>query len=238
MGGLGIGQINNYAAGGATTLFGLHQYFEGKKMEKGNKRPTYEIPPEIQQNLTASQHAALQGLPEEQKRQYLSNLQRSGAYALSQSSSRKGGLAGVASVNDQQNQGYSNLLSQDAGARMENQKAVYGMRQNMADYKDQAFQFNRVDPFYELQARAEAMKGAGIQNIGNSFQIAGGGQGSGGTGTVQQQAPNRQYVDPNQGSKMNYQTNLNQNQYYNPYGQGSQSGTMVNDNPYQMGNIG
>lgn len=235
----GLGAVNNYAAGAGTMLFGLHQYLEGKKIAKGNNRPTYEIPPEIAQNLSQAQQQALQGLPEEQKQQYISNLQRSSAYGLSQLGSRKAGLSGIAAINQNQNDAYGNLLAQDSAARMQNQQQLYGQRQNMADYKTQAFQFNKVDPYYETLARSEALKGAGIQNIGNSFQIAAGKQGSGENPAPQQQTPQlrNNYVNPDDSFMRAYQQGYNANNYYNPNSSQSQSGTMVPDGRSYMGNV-
>jgi hypothetical protein len=175
---VGMGSINGWAAGAATTALGLHQYYKGKRMRDKNKRPTYEIPQEIQQNLSQAQQMALQGIPEEQKQQYLTNLQRGSAQALASSGSRRGGLAGIAGINQQQNDAYGNLMSMDAQARFQNQGVLMGQRQAMADYRDQAFQVNKMNPYYEKEAEGLAMQGAGQQNIGNSFQIA---QGKGGT---------------------------------------------------------
>jgi len=89
-------QISNWAGGGASTTLGAVQLAYGLYKQKRNKRPTYEIPEEIQQNLNQAKQMALQGIPEEQKQQYLANLQRGSAQALASSGSRRGGLAGIA----------------------------------------------------------------------------------------------------------------------------------------------
>ncbi len=234
MGAPGIGTINNWAAGIGTGLFGYHQYREGKNLSKGNNRPTYEIPPEIAQNLTQAQQQALQGLPEEQKQQYISNLQRSSAYALSQTGSRRGGLAGVAAINQNQNDAYGNMLAQDSAARMQNQQQVYGQRQNMADYKDQAWKVNQFDPYGLTLAKSEALMGAGIQNMGNSFQIAGGKSGNAENPYKAPQQTNltagTNYLSNDNSYMRGMQVGQNQNNYYNPNSPYSQSGTMIPDN--------
>lgn len=209
------GSISNWAGGGASTTLGAVQLAYGMYQQKKNKRPTYEIPQEIQQNLTQAQNMALQGLPEEQKQQYLSNLQRGSAQALASSSSRGGGLAGIANINQQQNDAYGNLLSMDSQARNQNQQLLMGQRQTMADYKDQAFQINKVNPYYEKTSQNNAMMGAGMQNMSQGFQ-AGNTGGSGGyenTGGKSQQQ-----VTPQSG-----------NQYYSP--NGNDATGMYNFNP-------
>ncbi len=154
-------------------------------------RPVYNIPPEVQQGLALADQQAAQGLPAAQKEQYITNLQRGTAYGLSQIGSRKGGLAGLGTLNEQQNQGYANLLSQDSAARMQKQQNVFGQLQNVANYKDQAFQINKENPFYEKMARDQANRGsfmqnvnkysqAGIASLGSQSSSGGGGQPGGG----------------------------------------------------------
>lgn len=230
------GQIGAWAGGGATTTLGAAQLLYGMYNQKRNKRPVYEIPQEVQQNLNQAQQEALGGLPEEQKQQYLSNLQRSSAYALGQTSSRKGGLMGIEAANDMQNQGYANMLSMDAQARQANRDKLYGLRSTMGGYKDQAFQLNKLNPYYEETARNESMMGAGMQNVSQGFQAGntgGGGNYGSGSGKSQQvvtPASGNQYYTPNP-----YSQDGSGMQNYNPY---SQNGSIVPDGGNPYGNIG
>ncbi len=160
-------------AGGIQAGIGAHRQ---KKLDKN--RPVYEIPEEIRQNLTQAQQQAQQGIPEEYKQQFLSNLERGSAQALQGISSRKGGLIGIGALNQQQNDAYANLMSTDAQARMQNQGALMNQRQQMADYKDQAFEFNKVNPYNRASDRNQALIGAGMQNISSGLQMGLGGMGS------------------------------------------------------------
>lgn len=226
---IGMDSINGWAAGASTTALGLHQYYKGKKMRKNNKRPTYEIPEEVKQNLSQAQNMALQGLPEEQKQQYLSNLQRGSAQALSSSSSRGGGLAGIANINQQQNDAYGNMLSMDSQARFQNQGVLMGQRQNMADYRDQAFQVNKMNPYYEKEAEALAMQGAGQQNIGNSFQIA---QGKGSSGMGGAGGSDQGKMSEQTGGQQNPYGKSNMGTYDNPQTQNMFNRAGDQNNPY------
>lgn len=163
-------QISNWAGGGATTTLGAAQTAYGMYLKNKNKRPEYSIPNEIGQNLTDAQRMALQGLPEEQKQQFINNIQRGTAFGMSQLGSRKAGLAGLATMNQQQQDAYGNLLSMDAQARQQNQANLMNQRQVMADYRDQAFQLNKLNPYYEKTAQSEALMGAGMQNMSQGFQ--------------------------------------------------------------------
>jgi len=169
---------------------GIAQRRKGKKLEEATERPDYEIPAEVFQNLSQAQQMALQGLPAEQKAQYLQNLQQSGQFALSQSGSRKAGLTGIGQMQQQQQLGFQDLLARDSAARQQNQMQVMQQRQNVAGYRDQAFQLNQLNPFYEDVAQARGLQSAGMQNIFTGFenaaysggQFAEGFQGVGGAG--------------------------------------------------------
>lgn len=228
--GIGAGSISSWIGGGATTTLGAVQTLYGLYKQKHNKRPEYQIPDEINQNLSSAKsyaaQSALEGLPEEQKQQYLSNIQRSEAYGLNQLSTRKAGLAGIASLNQNSNDAYGNLMAQDAGQRIQNQRygqqLVAGANQNLADYKDKSFEFNKVNPYYENTARNNAMIGAGIQNVSQGLQSSNSGGNYG--QQTQQQTPQVNQWNPQSG-----------NQYYSPAN--NQMG-MTNYNPYsQNGSI-
>lgn len=167
----------------ATVAVAEYAYEEYQADEAAKNRPVYQVPEEIKQNLTQAQQQALQGLPEEQKRQYIENIQRGSAQSLSASQSRKGGLSGVTAINQQQGQAYNQMLSMDAQARRENQRALMQQRGVMADYKDQAFQFNVVDPYYEKIAGDKQRSQDLAQNLTSAGGMA---SGVGGTGTKTQ----------------------------------------------------
>jgi len=168
--------------GGATAVTAGAQYFWNKHEQKKDEanRPQYQIPPEVAAGLTEAERQALQGLPEAQKQQYVTNLQRGTAYGLSQVGSRKGGLAGLGTLNEQQNQGYANLLSQDSAARIQNQKNVFGQLNNVAENKQQQFQLNQLNPYYEHISRSNANRGALMQNLNKAVQLGASGAMSGG----------------------------------------------------------
>ena len=159
-------------AGAGLALSGI-EYFQNKKQQARDEamRPKWETPAEVGQGLTLANQQALQGLPEEQKQQYLQNLQRTASYSLGQQSSRKGGLAGLASLNENLFQGYGNMLAQDSAARQANTNKIYGQLQNVADYKGLGFQINQSNPYYENVARTSANRGTFYQNLNKTAQL-------------------------------------------------------------------
>ena len=145
-------------------IVGAAQGFKGRNILKNTTRPDYEIPEEIKQNLTQAQLAELEGLPAEQKAEYLKQINRSASSALANSSNRMAGISGLGGILDSQNNAFSNLLSMDAQARDRNRANTSMARNQMASYKDNQFQLNKMDPFMNKVAEGQALTGAGIQN--------------------------------------------------------------------------
>ena len=168
------------AAGAAVGLgVGLAQYYKGKQLEKSTVRPTYEIPQEVYQNQQQLDRMAQQGISAPSENKYFQEQQQNAAYGLNQIGSRKGGLAGVGNINSQLQQGNYNFLVADSEQRNKNMQAQMAGRQNLADYKGQEFQFNKLNPYYENVSKAQGLMGSGMQNIatqgGNLLYAAGNG---------------------------------------------------------------
>lgn len=170
----GIGQ--QIASGAGTGglvggLLGASEYAinENAYNKQAANRPQYQIPAEVQQGLSYAENNALEGLPEEQKQQFVSNLQRGASYSLGQTQSRKGGLQGIAALNENQNTSYGGLMASDAAARYERQKNVYGQLSNVADHKSMQFQVNQLNPFLQKQEYDAAQRGAAEQNINSGI---------------------------------------------------------------------
>jgi len=103
------------------TGYGISQQQKAEALDRQNARPKYNVPEEIRKNLNQAQLMALEGLPDEQKQQFVNNIQRSQQFGLQSLSSRKSGLAGLGSLVQQGNDAYGNLLSQDVAAKQRNQ---------------------------------------------------------------------------------------------------------------------
>lgn len=158
--------------GGIQSAAGIAQYLKGKKMAKQNARPDYVIPEEIGQNLSQAQMQALEGLPPEQKKQYVENIQRQQNFGLSALGSRKAGISGLAALTQQGSDAYSDLLSKDAAARQQNLQNLMGAREQMAGFKDKEFELNKLLPFQQKAEAAQGLTGAGLQNIMGGLQSA------------------------------------------------------------------
>jgi len=142
-------------------------------------RPKYTIPDAIKQNLTMAQQRALQGLPAEQQELFIQNLNRGTSYGLRELSSRNGGLAGVAELNQQRNDSLGQLNAANSQARLQNEKDLMGVNNEVAGYTDQAWKLNEQNPYYETVARNQAQRGANVQNATRGLQAFGQSYGTG-----------------------------------------------------------
>ena len=146
--------------------FGQYQYLQGLKEKDAleGERPEYEIPEEYAQNLSQAQMMALEGLPAEQKKQYIENLMRTTTGMLSNLTGRKSGLVGVGGVGQMEADMYRNLLGADVTARMANQQTLMGERRGMAEQKAMQWQINQMQPYLQDYNQAQGLIGAGAQN--------------------------------------------------------------------------
>ena len=149
---------------------GIYQAVRGNQLRNSMDRPTYEIPQEILDSLTDAQIQALRGMPAEQKEQYLSNIMRAQQASLDAMGDRKAGLAGLPGVQQTALDAYRNMLSMDAQQRQANEQALQNTRGVVAGFKDKEFEYNQALPYQQTMAAAEAMTGAGMQNIVGGVQ--------------------------------------------------------------------
>lgn len=172
--------IAGIASAGISAGMGAYQMYQGSQQEKAGKnamkglvQPTYQIPEELKKNLTESELRALEGLPTEQKMEYVKNIERSQQAALQSSADRKGGLLGIQQATNQATDAYTNLVSMDAAQRAANQAMVQQNRNAIAQAKDKQFDVKEGRYQQGLQS-AQAMIGAGQQNfMGGLDTIAG-----------------------------------------------------------------
>lgn len=176
-GGGGIGQSTANMAGGL--LSGVVGFFQRRKAKRELaklQRPNYEIPNEVMQNQKMAQQAAQEGLPSQQYNQAMQNVQRQQNRALSAAGSRRGALMALPGINQQANDQLMNLDVKDAQARMSNQQQLYGVNSQVGQYRDKAFNINRMQPYTEDKNYYNNLLASGNQNLlaGADKFIAGG----------------------------------------------------------------
>jgi len=161
----------------ASSLYGMYKGNEQKKAgEKamGNLvKPTYEIPKELYENLSDAEKMEVEGLPAEQKKQFVQNVSRAQQSALKNQADRKGGLMGLQSSLQAETDAYTNLSSMDAAAQKESelrkQQEIKNARGAIAQAKDTQFNAQNADYQQGLQG-AQGMIGSGMQNVMGGIQ--------------------------------------------------------------------
>ena len=176
--------------GGIKMYQGYQQKKKGEAMEAGLDKPQFEIPPEIEKNMSMAEKLEYQGLPPEQKQAFLDNQQRALQAAMRSSSDRRGGLGIISQIQGQQNISNRQLMLDDIKARQDNMKFAMQQREVMAGYKMKRFEHEYNEYSADLDY-ARAITGAGMQTqqsgmnqmiTGVAGGIAGGIAGSVGTG--------------------------------------------------------
>src|SRR3972149_6619012 len=155
------------------------KWYQGNKQKKAGEqalkslvKPTYQIPEELKQNLKESELRALEGLPTEQKIEYVRNIERNQQQSLWGASQLKSGLMGIQSSTSQATDAYTNLVSIDAAQRAANEAIVQRNRAALADARDR--EFGVIDGRYQQSlASGQAMIGAGLQNQMQAMDTAG-----------------------------------------------------------------
>jgi hypothetical protein len=132
-------------------------------------RPEYILPTSIEEQMTDAERMSYYGLPEAQKQEFLDNIARSTSGAVRGASDRRGGLGAIATASQMEQDAYKGLLSADAAARMANFDRLQQMRSQYAAYEDKAFELNELQPYMQEIMGAQALTGAGMQNIGGAL---------------------------------------------------------------------
>lgn len=143
---------------------GIFQGIKGNKLAKQNKRPTYEIPKEFQQNLAIAENMGRIGLPQQQYNQAQQNFQRNQASALRQFN-RMGNPRGLAGIVRAGNDATLGLDVADAQARMSNQRNAMGYRSQIGQQQLAKQNWDKMQLFGEKADAAAALQGAGRQNV-------------------------------------------------------------------------
>lgn len=151
---------------------GYYQAQQGKSKLEELERPEYEIPDEYFQVLSSAERRAAEGMPQEQKREFVDNLARSRQAALRAGETRIGGLMNVVDLQLQEQSAYSNLVSKDAQMRRQAQQYADQMQLNIAKQREKQFAVNELQPYQQQLQSAQAMVGSGYQNIGGAINTA------------------------------------------------------------------
>jgi hypothetical protein len=207
-GGGGIGQgVANIGGGLLSGITGFFQRRAAKKALAKLSRPQYQIPEEILKTQKMAEQDANEGLPSEQYNKAQQDIQRRQNSAISMATDRRSGLMALPKIQQQSNDASLNLNVADAQARMSNKQRLYGIMGQTAQYRDKAWNINKMQPYERDYNYNMNLLGAGNQNLlaggekifgGVGSLLGAGGGGSGESGSGKSKA-NGKYITSGQG---------------------------------------
>jgi hypothetical protein len=159
------GAAANSISGIISGVTGFFQKRQGKKLLANTPYPTYNIPNEVLQNQQVAQNMANEGLPSQQYQQGVKNIQRQQSAALSASADRKSGVESIGAIDQQTNDALGKLDVANAQARIANQRNLMNVNNQVAGYRDKAFNWNQKNKYLQNYNYAMGLIGAGNQNL-------------------------------------------------------------------------
>lgn len=129
--------------------------------------PDQAIPNEVLQNQAMAKQRANTGLPSEQYARAMRNITRQQLMTLKGSSDRRGGLTLLPTIQQNSNDAQLNLDVADANARVQNERALYGINNNVASWKNKIWANNVRDKWNRKYQYGMSLLGSGNQNSAN-----------------------------------------------------------------------
>lgn len=148
---------------------GLLGIGKGNRRAKNNNFPVEQVNPLLQKNVAIAENMARTGLPQEQYNNQLNNISRNQAGALMSFGRRAGNTGSLASIVRAGNDATNNLVSQDARARMNNERFAFGQRAQLAGEQNRVWDWNNRQRYIQNANSNAQQIGAGKQNVMNAF---------------------------------------------------------------------
>ena len=148
---------------------GIFQGIKANKIDRNNVRPIQEVQQEYFKNVSDAEQAARMGMPLQQYQQALQNQQRNFNGVTTALGRSANSSAGLSSLLRASNDAALNLDVQNAQQRVQNQRYLAGQRGVLAGQKQNAFDWNQKSKYLAEAAKAQALRGAGAQNLMGAF---------------------------------------------------------------------
>lgn len=149
----------------AKGISGIGQGIKANRIDRNNIRPVQEVQSEYYKNVADAEQAARMGMPVAQYQQSLQNQQRNltgGLRTLTRSANPSAGLASLLRAS---NDATLSLDVNNALQKRQNERFLAGQRGILAGRKDAAFDWNKKSKYLADFSRAQALRGAGAQNL-------------------------------------------------------------------------
>lgn len=163
-------------SGGISALKGASQKKQANKIIEGNPFPTQTIPQSILDNKEMAKMRANEGLPSQQYQNAIKNIDRTSNAALRTAVGRRGGLGLVSTIQQRANDAKGNLDVADANARRLNQNQLMNVNNQVGQWENNVWDWNKRQKYIQTAAAARALMGAGNANFNQGLdRLVGGG---------------------------------------------------------------
>lgn len=160
-----IGGGVNLVGGLIKGIVGGGQRRRGRNLLNSLQYPTESIPQEEYQNQQLAQQQAASGLPSEQYNNAMRDIQRQQMTAIRNAHDRRGGLGLISTIQQGSNDATNNLNAQDASLRLQNQRNLMNVNNQLAGWKDKVWQNNVLNKYNRDYAYGMGLVGMGNQNL-------------------------------------------------------------------------
>lgn len=150
-------------------ITGLFQGAKARRIERENVRPMQQVQNEYFQNVNDAEQMARLGMPQQQYNQAIQNIQRNQSGALNQLARSANQSSGINALLRASNDATLGLDVKNAQERNQNMRYLAGQRGILGQQKQNAFDWNQKSKYLAKAAEAQALRGAGSQNLMNSF---------------------------------------------------------------------
>lgn len=162
----GIGTAVGGLIGGAVGLFeGISQKKKAAALAASNPYPVQDVPQAEKDNQMLAKQMAEEGLPSQVYAQAAKSVQRNEATALRSATDRRAGVGLIGEIQQQTNDSMAQLNAQNAQARLQNQRQLIGVNNQVGAYQQSAFDWNQKDRYLQNYKYSQALLGAGNANI-------------------------------------------------------------------------
>jgi len=169
---IGVGGAIAAGSGILQGVSGLLQKGKANKQLKSLKDPGYVVPEEYAKNVGIAENLAKTGMPSEQYNQAQTNIQRGSQTGLRQLGRMSNPFAAIQGLARGQQEAGMSLDVANAAARRQNILGAMGARREMAGQKLAQQQYAQQSYMDKINA-ANALKGAGMQNIAGGLRSIG-----------------------------------------------------------------
>lgn len=155
-------------------LHGGKMYRKGLDMYQNTPFPDYTIPQEISSNQDLATRMAMTGMPSAQYAAALNNIGSSEAGAYS-ALRKRGDVGDINAIQSSSDAAKLNLDATSANMRRENIGQMMSANQAMAQYRDKAYQVNKLQRYLMRMGMASSLMGYGNQNVNQGLNTIGSG---------------------------------------------------------------